>query len=417
MTHPGKDRANLPRDERRGHMANPQILCVVPARGGSRGIPRKNLARVAGKALVAHAIEQALSAVSVSRVVVSTDDPEIAMIARRFGAETIMRPAELSNDRATSEDTLLHALDTLEEKDGYRPDLLVFLQCTAPLTVAADIDGTVQELLDQDADSALAVAPSHAFLWKRGAHSEAVAVNHDPSVRLRRQEREPEFVEAGSAYVMRVDGFRSARHRFFGKTVLHQVPRERLLEIDEGLDLEHAQVGMLERIRGQRIELLPDRPAALVLDFDGVMTDNTVVVDQDGRESVCCSRGDGLGIERLQKTGIPVMVLSKERNPVVTQRCAKLSVPCMQGLEDKASALTSWLSEQGMNPRDVVYLGNDVNDAGCLQAVGCGVVVSDAHRRVKVLARFVLDRAGGRGAVRELTDLIEARLGTGEPAT
>ena len=398
-------------------MANPEILCVIPARGGSRGIPRKNLAPVGGRPLVGHAIEQALGAETVTRVVVSTDDPEIAATARRWGAGVVDRPAELAGDLASSEAALLHTLETLERDQAYRPELLVFLQCTAPLTTAADIDGTVRALLDAGADSAFAAAPSHAFLWKQGARGEAAAVNHDPGERLRRQDREPEYVEAGSVYVMRAAGFRAARHRFFGACVLHPVARERLLEVDDPVDLLHAQIALQERARSQRLALLPARPAALVLDFDGVLTDNTVVTDQDGRESVRCSRGDGMGIERLATRGVPVLVLSKERNPVVTARCAKLGVPCVQGLEDKASALAAWLAERALDPAHVVYLGNDANDAACLQAVGCGVVVADAHHSVLPLARFVLDAPGGRGAVRELTDLIEARLNPGGGAT
>ena len=158
------------------------------------------------------------------------------------------------------------------------------------------------------------------------------------------------------------------------------------------------------------LALLPTRPAALALDFDGVMTDNRVLVTQDGTESVACDRGDGMGIERLRRAGLPVVVLSKEANPVVAARCAKLRVPCVQGLEDKATALRAWLDEQGIDPADVVFLGNDVNDAECLQAVGCGVVVGDAHAAVRPLARITLDAVGGRGAVRELSDLIEKKL-------
>jgi YrbI family 3-deoxy-D-manno-octulosonate 8-phosphate phosphatase len=390
-------------------MKNSEILCVIPARGGSKGIPYKNLEAVGARPLVAHAVEQARRSTLVSRVVVSTDDAVIANVARAFGAEVVDRPAELAGDTATSESALLHALETLAATE-YRPELLVFLQCTAPLTTAEDIDGTIRALIDRGADSAFAAAPSHSFLWRRGPDGEAIAVNHDPRGRQRRQDREPELVEAGSVYVMRVEGFTRARHRFFGRTVLHEVSRTHLLEVDEPIDLEHAQVALMNRYAGMRLALLPARPAALVLDFDGVLTDNMVTTDQDGRESVRCSRGDGMGIERLRNAGVPVVVLSKEKNPVVSARCAKLGVPCVQGLEDKAAALASWLDEKGIDPADAVFLGNDVNDEACLAAVGCGVVVADAHPAVMRAARFVLTADGGRGAVRELTDLIEARL-------
>ena len=394
-------------------MPEPDVLCVIPARGGPEGAARKDLAVVAGLPLVAHAVQQARASESVGRVVVSTNDREIAAVALRSGAEVLERPAALGGDQASSEAALLHALETLERTEGYRPELLVFVQYTAPLSTAADIDGTICTLLKQGADSALAVAPSHLLLWRRGSDGSATGINHDPAA-YGRQNREAEFVEAGSVYVMRAEGFRRARHRFFGKTVLHVIPHERLLEVDDPIELLHLQVGLAERARRERLALLPERPAVLALDFDGVMTDNRVLMSQDGTESVVCHRGDGMGIERLRRAGLPVVVFSKETNPVVAARCAKLQIPCLQGLDDKAAALRAWLAEQGIDPVNAVFLGNDVNDEKCLRAVGCGVVVRDAHPAVRPHARFELEAHGGNGAVRELSDLIEARLGLAE---
>ncbi len=217
------------------------VLAVIPARGGSKGIPRKNLQRLDGMPLVAHSIRAARAARHPSRVVVSTDDPEIASVAREAGAEVIPRPEALSGDTASSEAALLHVLDVLGEQEGYRPELLVFLQCTAPLTLPQDIDATVDTLLAQGADSALAVVPFHHFLWQEAGPGRAVGINHDPRVRLPRQQQPPQYLETGAVYVMRADGFRRARHRFFGRIALHVMPRERAHEIDEPVDLAIAE--------------------------------------------------------------------------------------------------------------------------------------------------------------------------------
>jgi len=138
-----------------------ETLAIIPARGGSKGIPRKNVLPLAGKPLIAYNIEQARRSQFIRRVVVSTDDAEIAAVARQYGAEVVWRPAEISGDSASSESALLHALEQLRQQENYQPDLLVFLQCTSPHTPAEDIDGTVQALLEQQADSALAVIPFH----------------------------------------------------------------------------------------------------------------------------------------------------------------------------------------------------------------------------------------------------------------
>lgn len=150
------------------------------------------------------------------------------------------------------------------------------------------------------------------------------------------------------------------------------------------------------------------RVSALVLDFDGVLTDNRVFVTEDGREAVVCDRSDGLGLEHMRLAGIPVLVLSKEQNPVVAARCHKLRIPVIQALDDKRPALERFAAEAGIALSEVAYVGNDVNDLPCFEAVGLAVAVADAHPTVRDAADLVLTRRGGRGAVRELTDRILA---------
>lgn len=144
----------------------------------------------------------------------------------------------------------------------------------------------------------------------------------------------------------------------------------------------------------------------VVLDFDGVLTDNAVWVLGDGTEMVRCDRSDGLGIAALTRAGVTVAVLSTETNPVVAARCRKLKLPFAQGLADKALALRGLLAERGVDPSRVAYVGNDVNDLGCLELAGLPVAVADAHPRVLDAVALVLSRPGGHGAVRELCDLL-----------
>jgi len=402
---------------------------VIPARGGSKGIPGKNLRPLLGRPLLIWTIEAALAARRISRVAVSSDDAEILSVAAAAGAEIVERPASLSGDAATSESALLHTLDVLRERSGADPETLAFLQCTSPLTAAEDIDGTLASLDREEADSAVAVVPFHHFLWRRtrpdehepGADCGAAGINHDPSVRLRRQDKEAQFLEAGAVYAFRTAGFREAGHRFFGKTALYEMPAARCWEIDDPTDLLVAEALLKARDGGvssdwaapakgrttdPRRELLPDPVSAVIFDFDGTLTDNRVWVDQDGRESAACDRGDGWGIAALRKAGVPVLVCSTEVVPIVAARCRKLNVPCVHGLEGKESALRDWFAEEGLDPAGAVFLGNDVNDLGCFELVGCPVAVADAHPIAARAARFVTRSAGGRGAARELCDLI-----------
>jgi N-acylneuraminate cytidylyltransferase len=396
-----------------------QNIAIIPARGGSKGIPGKNIKSLCGQPLLSWTIAAAQAARHVQRVFVSTDDARIAQVARHYGAEVIMRPDELATDTASSESALLHALEHLSATENYAPELLVFLQCTSPLTQVGDIDGTIEALLRENADSALTAVPFYGFLWKPSAvqgdatQQDVVGVNHDKRVRPRRQDREAQFLESGAVYVMRTDGFQQSRHRFFGKTAMHVTPAERSLEIDEPHDwilAEHALRGVLQE---RRADMLPARIGALVFDFDGVFTDNRVLVWEDGQEGALCSRSDGWGLARLQELGVPMMVLSTERNPIVAARCRKLGLECVHNVAEKGSVLREWLRQRDIDPGHVVYVGNDVNDLGCLQLVGCPVVVADAHPDVTSQARIVLSRPGGYGALRELADMIQQRAASG----
>ena len=389
---------------------NNSVLAIIPARGGSKGIPRKNVRLLHGKPLVAHTIERACQARSVDRVVISTDDHDVRRIAEGSGAEVVLRPADISGDTASSESALLHVLEQLRQAEGYEPDLVVFLQCTSPLMSPEDIDGTVGALLSQNADSAFTVTPFHRFLWKQTVDGETIGINHNSRERLLRQEREAQFLENGAVYVMRANGFKEAKHRFFGKTAMYVVPTNRSVEIDEPLDLCIAEMLMQEWQRKQQVIKLPCQIAAVVFDFDGVFTDNRVFVFQDGREAVGCNRSDGWGIAELKKMHKELLVLSAEENPVVKARCNKLGVDCLHGISDKRKTLMSWLAERNLDPAQVVYVGNDVNDLDCMQSVGCGIAVCDAHPKVQSAAQIVLSTPGGYGAVREVAELIEQRL-------
>ncbi len=151
---------------------------------------------------------------------------------------------------------------------------------------------------------------------------------------------------------------------------------------------------------------LPSPLALVVLDFDGVLTDDAVYVGEDGKEWVRCSRADGMGIALLQQAGIPIIVLSTEKNPVVSARCKKLRVPCIQACEDKAMTLRDHLRRNRIDPHRVIYVGNDVNDLECLALVGCGVAVADAQPEVLSKADAILTRPGGNDAIRELCDAV-----------
>ncbi|GAA3747016.1 acylneuraminate cytidylyltransferase [Streptomyces tremellae] len=379
------------------------VLAVIPARGGSKGVPAKNLAQVGGVPLVVRAVRACRAARGVTDVVVSTDDAAIAGAARAAGAGVVLRPAAIAGDTATSEAAVLHAMDAFEAERGTTVDVVLLVQCTSPFVTAQDMDGVAAAITAGGADTALTVAPSHGFLWREGGPEGAedgFGVNHDKSDRPRRQDRPAEYLETGAAYAMRADGFRAAGHRFFGRTKLVATEAARVLEIDDPHDLDRARA--LAPLLDPAVLPAHGDVDAVVLDFDGTQTDDRVYIDSEGREMVSVHRGDGLGVAALRRAGLELLVLSTERNPVVAARARKLKVPVLHGIDRKDLALKQWCDEHGVTPERVLYVGNDVNDLPCFGLVGWPVAVASAHDAVRAAARAVTTTPGGEGAIREI---------------
>jgi YrbI family 3-deoxy-D-manno-octulosonate 8-phosphate phosphatase len=156
---------------------------------------------------------------------------------------------------------------------------------------------------------------------------------------------------------------------------------------------------MLDRETLASVELI-------VFDFDGVFTDNTVYVNQDGIESVRCWRSDGLGLSRLCAAGVHALIISTETNPVVTARSNKLKISCKQGIEDKAQAILESCRELNVTPAQTMFVGNDINDVPAFKVVGIPVAVADAYYEIEPHIIFKTKKPGGFGAVREVCDLV-----------
>ncbi|MBX3517313.1 MAG: HAD hydrolase family protein [Rhodospirillales bacterium] len=183
-----------------------------------------------------------------------------------------------------------------------------------------------------------------------------------------------------------------------------------------GEDDWQAADALVRRFAGVRATDLLRPVKLLVLDFDGVMTDNRVLVMEDGREGVLCSRGDGFGFDLLRAVDFPALVISKEGNPVVGARCRKLKIPCEQGIGDKLPVLERLVRERGLTLAEVAYMGNDLNDLECMRACGVAIAPADAHPTVLAIANIITEAPGGFGAVREICDVIAAQAATARGA-
>lgn len=225
------------------------VLAIIPARGGSKGIPRKNVRLLAGQPLLAYSINHARQTPAINRVVVSTDDTEIAAVSEYYGAEIIWRPAELSGDNATSESALLHTLDHLHTTEGYDPELVVFIQATSPIRRPNDLQNAINEFQAQQADSLLSVNDFHVFLWQI-QNGTLRSLTYDYTNRPRRQDKPQEFIENGSFYLFKPWVLRENNNRLGGKIVLYHMDMLSYFGIDELGDFELLEKLMLDPSSG-----------------------------------------------------------------------------------------------------------------------------------------------------------------------
>jgi len=401
-----------------GITPDPEVLALIPARGGSRGLPRKNVRTLGGHPLIAWSIAAARQSASVTRVIVSSDDEEILHAAHRYGAETpFVRPAELAEDDTLDLPVFAHALHWLEEREAYRPEVIVQLRPTSPLRPHDLVDRVVESLLqDPTADSArtVTVPSQNPFkMWRivSGHLAPLVPCDLREPYNLPRQALPLSYWQTGH-----VDATRPATIRqqcsMTGALILPvMVDPAYAIDIDSPEHLHQAEAllaeGRLDVPHPSRARRPgPGKVEMLVLDFDGVLTNNRVWVGENGEEMVACSRGDGLGIAALRAQGVNVAVLSSEASPVVAARCAKLGIPCIQDAKNKGPRLAKLALDAGVPLEHVIYVGNDVNDVPAMELAGLALAPSDAHAAARGAADRVLSRPGGGGAVREVCDWI-----------
>ena len=209
-----------------------KIISIIPARGGSKSIPKKNLIDFLGAPLISKTIIQSLASNKINRTIVSTDDKEISKISKVAGAEVISRPKEISGDQATTETALLHTLEVLKQKEGYIPDIVLLLQATSPLRKKNDIDLSIEKFIFEKADSLISGSKFEDFLFWENKNNSWVPVNYNPNKRMRRQDRNPRFVENGSIYMFKPEILYKFNNRIGGKMVVYEMDFWQTWEID-----------------------------------------------------------------------------------------------------------------------------------------------------------------------------------------
>jgi len=398
------------------------VLAIIPARGGSKGIPRKNIRNFAGYPLLAWSIAAARRSELVTRIIVSTDDEEIAAVAREWGAETpFLRPAELAQDKSTDLPLFEHALHWLHENENYHPEIIVQLRPTSPVRPQSIVDDAIRILLKHaEADCVRGVVPAgqNPFkMWRfQGDDQPLSPLLEVPGIpepyNAPRQILPTVFWQTGHIDAIRTTTILNKKSLTGDVIYPLVIDSKYTVDIDNLVDWAKYEAVIYSGLEvvspGSPRRAMPETVKLIVTDFDGVLSDGRVWVDETGRETVAASRSDSMRIRQMRERGIDIIILSSEVNPVVSMRARKMKVEAIHGmdLDEKGEVLKKYLAEKDIDPSHVVYLGNDFNDLPCFEVAGWSVAVADAYPEVLRAADHVLKTNGGFGALRELCDLI-----------
>ena len=383
-----------------------KIVGVIPARGGSKGIPEKNIQIIGGLPLIAWSINALKESKYIEHTYVSSDSENILKIASAYGASPVERPKEFSQDQSSTEDFLNHFILYLESRQIHT-DIIVYLQCTSPYSTSAHIEKILKKLIENpNLGCAFSVLEDHSFLWSLDENGYGYGLNHEAyNQRKRRQDLKKQYKETGAIYALRTEKYKSARNRFCGKAMPVAIENSIPFEIDTPFDL--IMMRYLEPLYGLAKFKNPiEKCKALVVDFDGVLTNDKVMIDDSGREIVECSRADGLGAEILKKLGIKILILTREENNVVLKRAEKMKIEINHGIKNKVEILKEWATKNLLKSSEIAYIGNDVNDLDCLMWVGLPFAPFDANENLIKAGIPRLKNKGGDGVIREFANLL-----------
>jgi YrbI family 3-deoxy-D-manno-octulosonate 8-phosphate phosphatase len=383
-----------------------QKIAIIPARGGSKGIPKKNLKNINGVSLVRRSALNA-SIAGLDLIIVSTDSEQIAQEVKSIPKVVVHNRSQLtSSDIATTEDVVSEVLAAFKSEID-ESDQIVLLQPTSPFTSREIISECISKV--EIGVSSLTLVPATQFRWDVGPDNFSLPVNHKKEFRLRRQDTKSENIETGSCYSFMVKDYFLTRSRFSEKVAAVFQTEIEAVDIDTKIDLDVARALATMRpdlyINGKYFPI-PIIPKMIITDFDGCLTNDSAILNEFGHESVTVNRKDGASISEITKKGIPIIILSSETNNVVTARSKKLGVECVQGVKEKLSAVLNLLQDNKVEPDEIWYIGNDLNDLEPVKHF-FSLCPADAVQEIKENSDIILSTRGGEGIFVEVSNILK----------
>lgn len=379
-------------------------VAFIPVRGGSKSIPLKNIKEIAGKPLVYWTAKAANDCCFIDAVYVATDSVIIREVVEKFNFDKVIvidRSACTATDEATTESAMM------EFAINNAFDNIVLIQATSPLLTAEDLNGGFELYNMENTDSVLSVVRQKRFQWKMDQSGYAIPINYDYSNRPRRQDFAGYLVENGAFYITSRQDLLKAQNRLSGNIRAYEMEEATYLEIDEPSDWEIIEKQLNDRIKLKECAKMLPQIKMFLTDCDGCLTDGGMYYSENGDELKKFNTKDGMGFRLLRERGIITGIITGEDRQLNQKRAEKLHVDeIFQNVKDKVAVIKLLCDKYQISPKQVAYVGDDVNDIEAICFVGYGCCVNDADSAVKKCADYVAARSGGQGAVREIIDAV-----------
>lgn len=384
-------------------MDNKEYVVFIPVRGGSKSIPGKNIKLINGRPLIYWVIDAVVCCADIKRIYISTDSKEIENTVIKYKSEekkdsifVIKRSRETATDFATTESAMLE----FAKKNDFKN--IILLQATNPLVNSTHLSEAIKLHRTKKFDSIVSVVRQKRFIWKReGIYG--VPENYDFYNRPRRQDFDGFLVENGSFYITSKKRLLESRCRISGRIGMYEMDEDSYYEIDEPSDWKIVE----ELLRQRRCKKSSCEIKLFAMDCDGVLTDGGMYYTANGDELKKFNTKDGMGISKLKQSGIKTAIITGENSNIVLNRAKKIGIDYTYlGIDNKFKVLQKIAMEEKIEMLNIAYIGDDSNDIECLSKVGLSMAVADATNEAKSASKVVLNKEGGKGAVREAIEYI-----------
>lgn len=384
-----------------------KTVALIPVRGGSKSIPLKNIKEICGKPLVYWTAKAACDALSIDRVYVATDSDRIRETVEAFKQTdpsfekliVIDRNAENANDTASTESVMLEFADKVDFEN------LVLIQATSPLLQGKDLDEGFKLFNSEGTDSVLSVVRQKRFIWKTDEKGFVSPSNYDVFNRPRRQDFDGYLMENGAFYITTKKDLLESKNRLSGNIKAYEMDEDTALEIDEPSDF--LIIEMLLKKRNEFGEKEYPEIRMIVTDCDGCLTDGGMYYSENGDELKKFNTRDGLALSRVHNQGVITGIITGEDRELNRRRAKKLNMDFIEsGVKDKLPVLKEVCERFGVDLKNVLYIGDDINDVEAMKAAGVSACPADACRKALEAADYVSTKEGGHGAVREIIETI-----------